>query len=781
VPSNPIAVLIAITLLATSAAAQQPTQVPAPPPPGQLASPPQAPLPAVVPGNRPAIGLALEGGDALGLAHVGVIQWFEDHRIPIDRVAGTSMGALVGGLYASGHSPAEMRALATGKDITKVFTLQTPYVDSSFRRRQDRRQTPTALSVGLAHGPSLSSSLLTDHGVNLFLTDNLLGYNRTQLDFNRLPIPFRCVATDLDTFQAVTFSSGPLPRAVRASISLPAVFPPVQASNGHFLADGGIVDNLPTDVLRDELHAQIVIAVRLEDAALAPSDVSSLIGVLNRAFSAGIVQNVERSLHLADIVVTVPVGKFSSTDYTKGGQLIEQGYLAAEANRATLLPYALNDRDWAAYLADREGRRFAEPGILRQVRVDGGDPGAQQQVLSDTKPLVGKDIAPAKILDALKPVQADGVYSATYQTFAAPPAADNAPAPANHATMSDADKNSADTGILVHLSKDPSGPPYLLIGPDLAAQTSNVTRAELNLRLVDQNLGGYGSELRANADLGYMTAVNAEYYRLLTPGGFFIQPSSGLVRAPVYIWANQKRVAERLLQNLDAGVEFGRTIGNSMQVSAGWRAEDTRWSLTTGSGGGPYVSGTAQEGLLHIDIDKETSGTVSPSGFRLNASAGALYHASGGAGSSTVSVNAPLVMASAARTWLWRDKNIFGITGDINSYLRANVAEPYRFTLGGPRRLSASSVDEYRGTDTYLARAAYLHRIAALPTGLGQGLYAVFGYEGGEIWSPESKAILRQDGTAGLLAATPLGSISVGGSVGDAGHRKFFITVGRLF
>jgi NTE family protein len=297
---------------------------------------------------------------------------------------------------------------------------------------------------------------------------------------------------------------------------------------------------------------------------------------------------------------------------------------------------------------------------------------------------------------------------------------------------------------------------------------------ELNLRLVAQNLGGYGSELRANADVGFMTVLNAEYYRLLTPSGFFIEPRTGLIREPVYIWANQKRVAERLQQNLDAGVEAGRTVGNTLQISAGWRALDTRWSLTTGSGGGPYINGTAQEGLLHFTIDKETSGAVSPSGFRLSASAGALYHA-------VDSANAPLVMASAAHTWQWRDKNIFGLTGDINSYLRANVAEPFRFTLGGPRRLSASSMDEYRGTDTYLARAGYLHRIAALPTGLGQGLYAVFGYEAGEIWSPENHAILRQDGTAALLGVTPLGSISVGGSVGDAGHRKFFLTIGRLF
>jgi NTE family protein len=271
-----------------------------------------------------------------------------------------------------------------------------------------------------------------------------------------------------------------------------------------------------------------------------------------------------------------------------------------------------------------------------------------------------------------------------------------------------------------------------------------------------------------------MTDLSAEYYRLLTPNGFFLEPRTGIVREPVYIWADQKRVAERFQQNLDAGIEAGRTIGNSMQISAEWRAEDTHWALTTGSGGGPYLSGTAQTGMLHINIDKESSGTVSPQGFRLTAAAGALYHAAG-------SDNAPLVMLSTARTWLWRQRNIFGLTADINSYLRANVAEPYRFTLGGPRSLSASSFDEYRGTDTYLARAGYLLRLAALPTGLGQGLYGTLGYEAGEIWSPEAHAILRQDGTAGLVAATPFGSISLGASVGDAGHRKIFITLGRLF
>ncbi|MGD0786968.1 MAG: patatin-like phospholipase family protein [Terracidiphilus sp.] len=773
--SKNAAILLAAVVLATAASAQQPVQQSVSPGAGQAVAPPPAPLPPIVPPNRPVIGLALEGGGALGLAHVGVIQWLEEHRIPVDRLAGTSMGALVGAFYASGQTPGELRALAISDAFKGVFTLQTSYRDSSFRRRQDRRQNPAAITFGLKHGPGLRNALLSDRGVDEFLTSNLLVYNRTELDYNQTPIPFRCVATDLNTLRSITFSGGPLPQAVRASISIPGVFPPVQAANGHFLVDGGILDNLPTDVLKHDLHADTIIAVHLEDEALSGADVSSVVAVLGRAFSAGIDRNVEEAKRLADVVISVPVGRFSTTDYAKGNELIDAGYQAAEQSRAALLPYALDDQGWKAYTDARDLRRRAQPGLLRpavltQVKVEGGEPGAQQEVLAEMKPIEGQPISPARTLDALKPIQSNGDYSATYETFAPPPAPAEAVAPASGG----ADSASPEAGILVCLTKDPIGPPYLLIGPDVAAETSNITRMALNLRLVDQNLGGFGSELRASARIGYMTDLSTEYYRLLTPNGFFFEPRAGLVREPIYIWADQKRVAERFQQNLDAGLEAGRTIGNSMQISTEWRVEDTRWSLTTGSGGGPYLSGTAQTGLLHVNIDRESSGSVSPQGFRLTAAAGALYHAVG-------SDNAPVVMLSSAHTWQLKERNVFGLTADINSYLRANVAEPYRFTLGGPRRLTASSVDEYRGTDTYLARAGYLRRLASLPTGHGQGLYGIVGYEAGEIWSPEARAILRQDGTIGLVAATPLGSISLGGSVGDAGHRKVFLTIGRLF
>jgi NTE family protein len=201
--------------------------------------------------------------------------------------------------------------------------------------------------------------------------------------------------------------------------------------------------------------------------------------------------------------------------------------------------------------------------------------------------------------------------------------------------------------------------------------------------------------------------------------------------------------------------------------------QDTRWSLISGTGGGAYLSGTSQTGLVQINIDRATAGAVSPNGFRLAAAAGALYHAAG-------SRNAPLFKLDFNTTHSWRG-NIFGLGGEAGSYLRTKVAEPFRFTLGGPARLASASFDEYRGTDYTLSRAGYLHRIAPLPTGLGQGLYFALAYEAGEVWSPETRAFLRQDGTTGLVAYTPLGVITLGGAAGDAGHRKLFVTLGRWF
>ena len=721
-----------------------------------------ADLPKAVPAGRRTIGLALEGGGALGLAHVGVLQWLEEHHVPVDRLSGTSMGSLVGGLYASGKSPEEIRTIATSDAFLHVFTLEMPYANVSFRRRQDRRELPQGIELGLKGGPSLRNAVLEDSGLVSFLRNSLENYQSKDLNFNHLPIPFRCVALDLTTMHRVVFDGGSIPQAVRASISISALFSPVEY-HGHYLADGAILDNLPTDIVKNDLHADVVIGVHLESANFSAADVSSAVGVFARAYAAGTAVAEHNGEKIADVLITAKTGEFSTAAYGEAAKLIKIGYAAAEEQRTALLPYALDDAGWKAYLADRASRARPEPAILQVVTVQGGSAGAQSRVLADVGKLKGQPIQTPAIDEALTGVQGDGTLQASLETFHAPQSA-----PADHLMAQE-----PDNGVMVSLTPVRNGPPFLLFGIDITAENANVTRTAFDFRLVDQNLGGFGSELRSDLRVGFLTQASTEYYRLLSPSGYFIEPKAGVLREPVYLWQNQKRISERLLQEAGGGLELGRTVDRYLQYSAEYRAQVLRWDLQDGSDGTAKVSGTAQTAVARITYDDRDSGTVSPRGTLFSFSAGGLFN-------SVDSKTAPVVQASMVRSFTLPG-GIIGVSAEGNTYFRRNVTEPLRFTLGGPLRLSASSIDEYRGTDNYLARAAYLHRIAALPFGIGQGLYAAVGYEGGEIWSPEYPAVLRQDGFLVGVAATPVGVLQFGGALGDAGHRKIFFSFGRLF
>ena len=618
-----------------------------------------------------------------------------------------------------------------------------------------------AITLGVRHGVSFRNALLVDEGLNNFLSVSLNSYERENLNFNSLPTPLRCVATDLNTLMPVVFREGSLPLAVRASISIPGVFPPLKYQ-GHFLVDGATMNNLPSDIVRKDLHADVVIAVHLEGSPLAEGDVASIVGVLTRVYTAGIAQTERAGIANADLVVNVATGNFSTTDYAKGQELIDAGYRAAEDMRAKLEVYALSDSDWVKNEADRLSRKPSAAGLLQVLKVEGGTEAAQQAVHRDLQSLHGQPISSSALVSGLKRVQADGEYSAVFGTFT----------PSQPGAREDTDK--AYTGVRVALLNDSEGPPYLLIGPTISAINSNITQTTLDARLIDQNLGGYGSELRADMRLGFLTHLSVEYYRGLTSNGFFVQPKLNLLRRPVYIWERQKRIAERFEQDAGGGLEFGRTISPRFQIAAEWRAQVVRWELKTGSDHLPNLSGTAQTAVMHLTYDRSEAGILSPNGFRMDASVGAFY-----AGPS--SPLSPLLHFQALRTTEWRENNIIGIGASADTYFRSNIADPFRFTLGGPLRLSASSIDEYRGTDDYLIRAGYLRRVATLPSGIGHGIYTSFLYEAGEIWSTNANAVLRQNATAGIVAVTPFGVISLGSALGDAGRRKVFFTLGRTF
>jgi len=274
------------------------------------------------------------------LAHIGVIQYLEEHHIPVRYIAGTSMGGLVGGVYATGPNAAELRDVVKGIKWNQVINGQSAYEDLSFRRKQDAREYPSTLEFGLHEGLQFPSGFNSGQQVDLILDRIALPYSEIK-SFDELPIPFACVATDLVTRSEHVFRSGPLDVALRSTMSLPGIFSPVRYQ-GHVYVDGGLLNNFPVSVAK-EMGADIILGIHLEVPKLDPEVPLSSFGVLGQSINAVIAANEREAMKGADVVISVPLQDFSSMDYDKADILIKAGYDAAAANSENLASLAVDE------------------------------------------------------------------------------------------------------------------------------------------------------------------------------------------------------------------------------------------------------------------------------------------------------------------------------------------------------------------------------------------------------------------------------------------------------
>jgi NTE family protein len=739
------------------AAAQKP-EASSPPNLSPIAPAPPPPKPT----GRPSIGLALGGGGALALSEIGVLQWFEEHHIPVDMVAGASMGCMVGALYSTGKSVEQLKLVMNDSVFNSVFSFNEDYKSRSFRRRQDSRELPNAITIGLRRRISFRNALLTDQGLDDFLDRQFFRYG-DRTDFNQLSIPLRCLSTDLNEARTVTFARGSLPDAVRASVSLPGVYQPFQL-NGHEYVDGGVLENLPTPTLK-EMKADVVLAVSLPLEPVSQGQLGSILGVLQRSFSVAI-EGAERQLRQQPKVVMMPdVSGFSGADFLKTVPLAQRGYAAAEAHRAELLAYALPDAQWADYLADRRARLRGPAGPILRVEVKAPSDSATRAVQRLFAPLVNQPPDTRKIDALLDQIRSDGRYGADY-------------------TVGYETATEARPTLRVTVIDKPPGPPYLLLGVNIEGQTTAVTRATVEGRLLQQDLGGYGSELRSEFKLGYLTQLDSEYYRpvpaLSSPTSqFFYAPHAGLLRQPFSIYANQVRLADRQLQRAGIGGDIGWSNASTQELRAGIEYDYTDWRLLVGNDNLPNYTGGSQSARLRYTFDTQDRALVPHFGVHFVSAAGYLYHAAG-------SPSAPQLVDQASVAYNFKahgkpSKQILILSGEGASLLQRNVAQPFRYTLGGPLHLSASAIGEYRGTDYYLFEPALLRRLASLPQPLGQSIYLGAGYEFAQIFAPSASTITRQDVYFGVFAETPLGVITLAPAIGSDGHRKFVFTLGKLF
>ena len=509
------------------------------------------------------------------------------------------------------------------------------------------------------------------------------------------------------------------------------------------------------------MGANVVLAVSLKLSPVGKGDLNNILGVLQRAFAVGIEVNEEHDRKLANLVITPDVSGFNAASYLKVNELAARGYAAAEANQAALLQYALPDAQWQQYLAQRNARMHGPPGNVLRVEVDARDAAVKAVAERLFAPLVDQPVDTQRVDRLLSQLRSDGRYEADYTVGYDRKAGDDRTLPSRPI-------------LLVTVKDKPTGPPFLDVGFNLQAQTGGVTRATINTILLDQDLGGYGSELRTYVDFGFFTRIQAEYHRKLNWAGFFLAPRANITRTPYYIYSGNTRLSERLEQSAGTAADIGWSDGSTQELRAGWQLQNVRWYTTTGFDGMPNYRGNAQTARLQYVYDSRDRALVPHFGIRSETSLGYLYGTPG-------SPSAPQLTSQIGFSRTVDRNNLLLMNMEGGTMLHRDVAQPFRFTLGGPLRLSASAIDQYRGTDYFLVTPGYLRRIKSLPAPLGNSLYLGGFYEAGQIRAPDASTLTQQDVFFGVIAETPLGVISLGPALGTHNERKLVFTIGKFF
>jgi len=702
--------------------------------------------------KRMTVGVALEGGGALGLAHIGVLRWFEQHHIPIDYLSGNSMGALVGGLYATGRSPDELERLVKQIDWPFVLGGDTPYQDLSFRRKEDAYAVQTDLAVGFKHGPTLPSGLSAGHQINLIIDRETLPYSSVK-SFDDLPIPFRCVSTELVSGKAHVFSTGPIGFAMRSSMSLPAIFSPVHDGDRVYV-DGALVDNLPSDLAR-QMGPDIVIAIHLQVAPATADEIQSLFSVLGQAITVGTAATEVRGMEAADIVVKVDVQKFTALEFDKADALIQQGMQAAEEKAKVLLPYALDQAAWADYVARREARKKNAVAIPEFVRVEGSSDVADQKVQKFLQPLVGKPIDTQKLEAYLTRLTGVGRFeSATY-------------------SLTEADGK---VGLLVGVHEKNFAPPLLQLAFDVnGTQPDDVTFATGG-RLTFLDVAGFGSELRMDFVFGNVYGIDAELYKKFTQTSqWFYAPRVNASSSAFWIYSNGDPKADYRIGRAGAGMDIGYAVSRFSEVRAGYEIGYLNAHLRLGTPEFSSVEGQIGASRFRFTTDHLNNPVIPRSGYLGQLT---FHWVDTSPGAAEAFPN--LELRTEFFKTVSRPGSVFLIAQGGSTLGHEQTGLPQYF-LGGTAGLFAYGQNEVRGNQFFLFRPGYLHNLFNLPPFLGGGVYAAAMYEIGKMYNAPGVSKLPNDGAAGVVAQTVLGPVFVGGSIGDTGHATWFFSLGRVF
>ena len=692
--------------------------------PAEAASAVTAPRPqASDVAGRPRVGLVLSGGGARGLAHVGVLKVLERERIPVDVIAGTSMGAIVGGLYASGLSAADIEREVARLQWDGVFAGRVDRQVLSQRRKEQDFEVSPLLELGVgADGlkaplGAVSSRVLESHLRRLTLTASQLK------SFDELPTPFRAVATDMESGQAVVMSEGDLATALRSSMSVPGVFAPIEVQ-GRILGDGGLVDNLPIGVARS-MGAERVIAVNIGTPLSRRDTLGTITGVTAQMINILTEQNVQQSLKTLgtqDVLIAPQLEGLTSADFNRAIDFMRLGELQAEALVIRMQDLKLSPEDYAAWQARRQQRALPSP-VLDFVRIEGTEithPENRPDLIA-SKP--GEPFSVAHAERDLTMFAASGDYLRTDYRLVRTP--------------------EGERGLVFDLEDKPWGPNYLQMGLDFSAD--NKGRSLFNLKLAHNRhwLGGSGSEWRNFVSIGTTPALSSEIYRpmnFLLPDGLegFVALSGHVQRRKLdyYLVPEDKPDAtvDRTTSSVVADVGFNwRELGEVRLglINEIWRDDPTlvssRYALQRGVSGPTSERWQERGWRLRMVFDQLDHAFFPTKGWRVEGN-----WMQGTRLSRSDEPDGAIRRMDLQAQWV----GSWGVH-TLSGYSRLGLSDGVpsqipRYGLGGFQQLSGFAPFQVSGQQVALARLGYQVRLAPAP--LTRGTFLGVSFEAGQAW-----------------------------------------------
>jgi len=655
------------------------------------------------PPSRPKIGLVLSGGGARGLAHIGVLRVLEELKVPVDLIVGTSMGAVVGGAYASGRSVDELEALVKGAQWGEILADRPARERLAIRRREDDEKVPSRIEFGYtwSRGATLPSGAAANGALEATLS-SLLPAARAEEPLRRLPIPFRAVATDLLSGAMLDQADTPLFQALRASMAVPGVFAPLRV-NGRPLVDGGLVRNLPVDLARS-LGADLIIAVNVGTPLLEDREITSAVMVANQMLQILTEQNVQRSLRelqAQDIVIDPDLVSMGFMEFARADEAIATGRraaLAAQSRLEQLAAPAEQARLQARRLATPESALPALP--LGELRITGTQRLNAEALKAELALLPGDAVGRRELNRAVEQLDGSGALERI---------------------ETEIDDRDGRRDVTFKLTEADWAASRLRFGLELYSNFAEANSYSLVAMHVADWLNPWGAEVRTIARIGSSRGLNTEFYQPLGPGSRWFAAARLSYEAGNNDVFNQGQRALRLSSSLSSGqIELGHRIAGVGDLRFGLgrlRASDEVILPVL-----PTNDRRSQVyGQQYLELHTDTLDSLAfPSRGQWTT---ARIEWLRPAGEPRV-VNASLIGLSAFRLGEWAGQ----LYGEA-----AHAERGQARSLGGYLRLSGTADRSLVGENMALLRVVMARRIGEMPVGLGHAVRVGFSLETGAV------------------------------------------------